>query len=848
MNPKSANRGRNPRSFSFYLFVSVLLLVCVVILGITIVDYMYAGQNLRDNALLMQNQTESTIREDLQIVDDSLKLYDSTLNRQMEGEFAYFLEEYNRSGRDPSLMNLTAVKDRIGENTDLYIINSSGVVEHTTFEPDKNLDFKTIPYFYSYLTEVRKSDGFFPDRVVIEPATGILRKYAYTPTPDHRFVFELGFSGKELELARSALRYQERIQSLTSLNQFVEGVRIFTSRKQWEGAPGFTADEQLSKILDSVIQARSTQTFDYPDAGRRVTYMFVDLWDQRYGSDGSKVVEITYDTTLIQHALNDLIIFHVVIATGVLGVISLIALFIARLITLPVREMVDDIDIIAAGDLDHTIVRSGKGNTVSSISKMRFSRYILMYMIIIIGITVAGLTAIDLVNAEQTFAHDAEIFQHQTEESLNQTIHLVDSGYKIYDDSLNREMQNRFGLFFEEYNRAGKDVSRMDLEKIKTDLGGIMDLYIINESLVIEYSTYAPDLGLDFKKYTYSRDYLQKILSSQGFYPDRIVRELSTGDFRKFAYMPTPDHRYIFELGLNGEQFKDRHGKLSYESAIQTIAGRNPYITGVLPFDMNKRMVNNYSYKPNPEKMEALGQVIDARATIEIGNVTGGTTTRYLFIDLVDPDYASDVSWILEITYDSAQIDKALNQLLGFHAMVALVALALSVVGATLLSQVLTRPVKQIVSDVEKIAHGDLDHIIVPSGGNEFEVMERSINTMVKKLKGTIEELRKKEVALIESEERYRLVVESQSEYIARFLPDGARIFANDAYVRFFGIHHTAQDIPSPRPLSLPDEMDSFRMHLLALSPDRPSRTIENSLPLPSGDSCWQQWNLRAFF
>ncbi|MDD1678316.1 MAG: PAS domain S-box protein, partial [Methanomicrobiales archaeon] len=133
--------------------------------------------------------------------------------------------------------------------------------------------------------------------------------------------------------------------------------------------------------------------------------------------------------------------------------------------------------------------------------------------------------------------------------------------------------------------------------------------------------------------------------------------------------------------------------------------------------------------------------------------------------------------------------------------------------------------------------------------GNEFEVMERSINTMVKKLKGTIEELRKKEAALIESEERYRLVVESQSEYIARFLPDGTCIFANDAYkIRFFGIHHTAQDIPSPQPLTLPDEMDSFRKHLQLLSPDRPSRTIENSLPLPGGDSRWQQWNLRAFF
>ncbi|MDD1679717.1 MAG: PAS domain S-box protein [Methanomicrobiales archaeon] len=830
-----------------YLFTSVLLLVFVVILGITIVDYTNAEQTLQENARLLQTQTENTIQEDLQIVDKGLKLYDNTLNQEMIEAFGLFFQEYNRSGHDPARMNLEAVRTALQGSMDLYIINSSGIIEFTTFAPDQNLDFSTIPYFYEYLMNIRESQGFFPDRAVIEPATGVTRKYAYMPTPDHQYIFELGLTGNNLQQARSDLGYLERFQTLKPFNPYVEGLRIFSTRKQLEDNPSYVPDPNLSATLDRVIQEKKTLTFDNPAAGKKVTYLYVDLRDENYGSDVSRIVEITYNTALIQQALNDLVVLHVMVAIVMLLVVSLIAFLVARRITWPIQEIVDDIDIIAAGDLDHAIT-GHKGTDFPPLAwKMRFSRYILLYMLLITFITVAGLTAIDLANANRTFIHNEGLIQNQTEESLNQTVQLVDAAYKVYDDNLNREMKKSFILFFDEYNRSGRDVSRMDLEQVKQQLGGMLDLYIINESMVIEYSTYEPDLGFDFKEYPYTYEYMKGILANPGFYPDRIVREIATGNFRKFAYMPSPDQRYIFELGLSGEVFQDRHGKLSYTTAINNISNRNPFIIQVLSFDMNKRMVNNYSYKPDKEKLDALGQVVNSRTTYQIENTSRGTLMRYLFIDLVDPDYASDVSWILEITYDSAQIDQAVSQLLGFHAMVALVALALSVVGGTLLSQVLTRPVKRIVSDVDRIASGDLDHTITPTVGSEFEVMERSINTMVKKLKGTIEELRKKEEELIESEERYRLVVESQSEYIARFHPDGTCIFSNEAYCRYQGVPYE-QFTGKPLSLPLPQEVASFQVHLSSLVPEQPSKTIESSFAFPDGSVHWHQWNLRAFF
>ncbi|MGI5938536.1 MAG: histidine kinase, partial [Methanoculleus thermophilus] len=91
-------------------------------------------------------------------------------------------------------MDLSRVREELGGEMDIYIINASGVIEETTYPPDLGLDFRGIPYFYDRLTEIRLGDAFVADRVVAEISTGKLRKYAYMPSPDHRYVFELGLA------------------------------------------------------------------------------------------------------------------------------------------------------------------------------------------------------------------------------------------------------------------------------------------------------------------------------------------------------------------------------------------------------------------------------------------------------------------------------------------------------------------------------------------------------------------------------------------------------------------------------------------------------------------------------
>ena len=111
-----------------------------------------------------------------------------------------------------------------------------------------------------------------------------------------------------------------------------------------------------------------------------------------------------------------------------------------------------------------------------------------------------------------------------------------------------------------------------------------------------------------------------------------------------------------------------------------------------------------------------------------------------------------------------------------------------------------------------------------------------------------ITDIKVKEEAIRTSEERYRDVVEDQTEFISRFLPDGTHVFVNDAYCRYFGKtrdeiigHRFIPDIPQ-------NDQIIVREHFRSLTPEKPVSTIDHRIIMPDGKVYWQRWSDRAIF
>jgi two-component system, cell cycle sensor histidine kinase and response regulator CckA len=102
--------------------------------------------------------------------------------------------------------------------------------------------------------------------------------------------------------------------------------------------------------------------------------------------------------------------------------------------------------------------------------------------------------------------------------------------------------------------------------------------------------------------------------------------------------------------------------------------------------------------------------------------------------------------------------------------------------------------------------------------------------------------LNKANRALRKSEERYRSLVENQTDLVSRFTPDGRFVFVNDACCRFF--EKTKDELIGQKwqPLPINDDLPVVQEKLHTLSPSNPTVLIENRVFSSKGDIHWMQF------
>ena len=418
--------------------------------------------------------------------------------------------------------------------------------------------------------------------------------------------------------------------------------------------------------------------------------------------------------------------------------------------------------------------------------KLRFS-FLLMGILfaIIATIVLAGIWA-SYETSRSHLVENADLLRGLTEAHINSSFHLVDTGLKHYDSTYNDEMEDAFVLVMEEYRRAGGEPAAMDLAGLRSRTG--MDVFVIDDTNTVAYTTKLDDLGLDFRAiYPDFSAYLDGIRNQSGFFPDRVTEDWSTRRMTKWGYMPTPDHRFILELGLSSEPFADIPMRLRYTDVVDEACRLNPYLAGALLFQKQKRLVNDSTYVPTSEEDAMLEYLLwQNRTTQVVTNASARTTTVWLPVDLRDPDYSADVSVFAKLTYDDGLLAATLARLAALYAFAGLLVLLSGGLLAALVSRRVSRPIEQIAADVDAVASGDLDHQIQPVDGYELNWLAEKTGVMVGRLR---DQVRQREA----SEQRFTDLVRLLPLGVFETDLEGTVTFANPAALDAFGF--TAADL-----------------------------------------------------
>lgn len=111
-----------------------------------------------------------------------------------------------------------------------------------------------------------------------------------------------------------------------------------------------------------------------------------------------------------------------------------------------------------------------------------------------------------------------------------------------------------------------------------------------------------------------------------------------------------------------------------------------------------------------------------------------------------------------------------------------------------------------------------------------------------------VTERRKTELALKTSEELYRAIVNSQTEFIDRFLPGGILTFVNEALCRYWKVRPSDLIGKSFYPFLHEDDLQALLAELAALTPEKPSVDFENRVNYHDGTVHWHSWTHHAIF
>jgi PAS domain S-box-containing protein len=170
-----------------------------------------------------------------------------------------------------------------------------------------------------------------------------------------------------------------------------------------------------------------------------------------------------------------------------------------------------------------------------------------------------------------------------------------------------------------------------------------------------------------------------------------------------------------------------------------------------------------------------------------------------------------------------------------------------SIAGLIIIALTLFYMDRSVLSGLTRLSSGvsrigeisDLSARMPPGGEDELGRLASAINDMLSALEKAQSDLRK-------SEERYRAVVEDQTELICRFLHDGTLTFVNEALCRY--LDKRREDLIGQNVfLLLPENVEAIRDHLRSLSRENAVASYENCR-YNSDSEVWLHWTCRAIF
>lgn len=330
---------------------------------------------------------------------------------------------------------------------------------------------------------------------------------------------------------------------------------------------------------------------------------------------------------------------------------------------------------------------------------------------------------------------------------LTQVLRFQDITLSILEENINPKLENVSGKLVMEYFKSTASIKEADLKKIRDELKldpQFYDFYVIDTNGIVVNTTFKPDLGLNFFSFGEEHKSLIKRIFKEGvFRSEKFTIEATTRRLKKYTYEPTLDGNYIIELGVRSNTADEIINLIkstldNFSIKEKSIVSAELFMNADDPFSLTK------TEEISAVEKEFVRQRFTDQDTVLVEKKLNGRFLSYQYFFMQSTNSELYKGSVIRIVSDrTKEIQDEYYRLISFVLIFVLVLFTISYL-IFQKTRMVTDPIKKLVTNVNRIADGNLNERAEVIGNNEITTLSVKFNVMIEQLEELYTDLDKK--------------------------------------------------------------------------------------------------------
>lgn len=353
-----------------------------------------------------------------------------------------------------------------------------------------------------------------------------------------------------------------------------------------------------------------------------------------------------------------------------------------------------------------------------------------------------------------------QISREQAEKAMLSTMLLTQNGIVTYDSKYDYLLQDRLNHFREAYDIAGENIGDINIEQVRASLSegveGRLDLFIINKTGCVEYTTYEPDLNKNFSEFPDFSASLVKVREGNEFKSDPWIRSsVNASEYWKYGFLPTKDHQYVLEIGYrNPDAVSTRLDEYEKFKNISRDALEYSGVVYAVVYDIFHRKQNfldskndiNFSPDGGIYTSEWLEKTLTETFQKKAGNNYYNKnnyliSVQYINLSSLEAVSSGELSCVSIMIFSLDQMNNTIFLYQTVFVLLTIIAILLGFFLGKYISGYICRPIEIMSEDVKGISELSWDYLLHETGFYETETLRNAINGMVTRLNLYVQEI-----------------------------------------------------------------------------------------------------------